>query len=240
MYAGVTSRLAAKGWHHDWLLGWRDICRATDERTAISFLFPKRGAGNKVPLMLSKKSPKDLSLLQSCLSSFVFDFCSRQKIGGTTMNFFIWEQLPVVSPDLVGGLPWDGDCVVTEWMSRRTLELNSVNFETRGLANELDDTEEAFQWDEERRRLLRAELDAAFFHLYGIERDDVEYIMETFPIVRKKDVAAFGSYRTKELILEVYDAMAQAMRTGEPYATILDPPPGEGPRHPESARADLT
>ena len=35
--------------------------------------------------------------------------------------------------------------------------------------------------------LLRAELDAAFFHLYGIDRDDVDYIMETFPIVKRKD-----------------------------------------------------
>jgi hypothetical protein len=83
---------------------------------------------------------------------------------------------------------------------------------------------------------MRAELDAAFFHLYGTERDDVDYIMETFPIVKKKDVQAFGSYRTKELILKVYDAMAQAIRTGEPYQTILDPPPGQGPRHPESSR----
>jgi hypothetical protein len=96
----------------------------------------------------------------------------------------------------------------------------------------LGDSGAPFRWDEERRRLLRAELDAAFFHLYGIERDDVDYIMETFPIVKKKDVAAFGSYRTKELVLEVYDAMNQAIRVKEPYRTILDPSPGQGPRHP--------
>ena len=80
---------------------------------------------------------------------------------------------------------------------------------------------------------MRAELDAAFFHLYGIERDDVDYIMETFPIVKRKDVERYGSFRTKELILDVYDAMGDAIRTGEPYQTILDPPPGHGSRHPE-------
>ena len=80
---------------------------------------------------------------------------------------------------------------------------------------------------------MRAELDAAFFHLYGIERDDVDYIMETFPIVKRKDEQRYGAFRTKELILDVYDAMAEAMRTGVPYQTILDPPPGQGPRHPE-------
>src|SRR5690606_33822645 len=87
-------------------------------------------------------------------------------------------------------------------------------------------------WDDERRFLIRCELDAAFFHLYGIERDDVAYIMETFPIVKKKDLQAHGSYRTKDTILDIYDAMAKAIETGELYQTVLDPPPGEGPRHP--------
>jgi hypothetical protein len=88
-------------------------------------------------------------------------------------------------------------------------------------------------WDDERRALLRAELDGAFFHLYGVNRDDVDYIMETFPIVKRKDQAKFGEYRTKRLILDVYDRMQKAIDSGEPYQTLLDPPPGQGARHPE-------
>ena len=96
-----------------------------------------------------------------------------------------------------------------------------------------------FRWDDSRRFLLRCELDAAFFHLYGIERDDVDYIMETFPIVKRKDEQAYGDYRTKLQILEIYDAMSRAIETGEPYQTLLDPPPAD-PRvaHPESTRPD--
>ena len=71
-----------------------------------------------------------------------------------------------------------------------------------------------FRWDEERRFLLRCELDAAYFHLYGIKRDDVDYIMETFPIVKRKDEKEYGEYRTKRVILEMYDAMAQRWRRG--------------------------
>jgi hypothetical protein len=66
-------------------------------------------------------------------------------------------------------------------------------------------------WDEERRFQLRCELDAAFFHLYGVERDDVDYIMETFPIVKRKDEQRYGEYRTKRVILELYDQYAAAM-----------------------------
>jgi hypothetical protein len=80
--------------------------------------------------------------------------------------------------------------------------------------------------------LLRAELDAAFFHLYGINRDDVDYIMETFPIVKRKDIAAHGTYRTKGTILDIYDAMAMARSASAEYQSPLTPPPGHGPRHP--------
>jgi hypothetical protein len=85
-----------------------------------------------------------------------------------------------------------------------------------------------FRWDPERRMVLRSELDAAMFHLYGItERKDVEYILDTFPIVRDADVRAFGDYRTKLLILDFWDAMGSAIRSGEHYVTRLDPPPVE-------------
>ena len=50
--------------------------------------------------------------------------------------------------------------------------------------------------------------------------------METFPIVKRKDEAKYGSYRTKELILEIYDKMTDAIANGTEYQTILDPPPG--------------
>ncbi len=88
-------------------------------------------------------------------------------------------------------------------------------------------------WDEERRFLLRAELDAVYFHRDGTAREDVDYILDTFPIVRRKDEAAYGEYRTKRVILEIYDAMAEAERTGVPYKTRLDPPPADPScRHP--------
>jgi hypothetical protein len=74
---------------------------------------------------------------------------------------------------------------------------------------------------------VSAELDACFFHLYGIERDDVDYIMDTFPIVRRNDEAAHGEYRTKRLILERYDAMAKANISGELYRTVLAPSPAD-------------
>jgi hypothetical protein len=64
-------------------------------------------------------------------------------------------------------------------------------------------------------------------------REDVDYILDTFPIVRRKDEAQHGEYRTKRVILEIYDAMQQAITTGQPYQTRLDPPPANGLTPPE-------
>ncbi len=54
----------------------------------------------------------------------------------------------------------------------------------------------------------RARLDALFFQLYGISRDDAAYILDTFPIVREDDEKSFGRYLTKELILAYMNAIA--------------------------------
>jgi hypothetical protein len=70
---------------------------------------------------------------------------------------------------------------------------------------------------------IRQSLLAAF----PTPRDAVSYIMDTFPIVRRKDEEKYnGDYRTKRVILEIYDAMQQATQTGQPYQTRLTPPPG--------------
>jgi hypothetical protein len=47
-----------------------------------------------------------------------------------------------------------------------------------------------------------------------------------FPIVKRRDEAQRGEYRTKRVILEMYDAMQRAIDTGELYQSRLDPPPG--------------
>ncbi|MFH1923384.1 MAG: hypothetical protein ABIP48_26270, partial [Planctomycetota bacterium] len=65
--------------------------------------------------------------------------------------------------------------------------------------------------------------------MFHTPRDAVDYIMETFPIVKRRDEKQHGEYRTKRVILEIYDAIATAIDTGQPYQTLLDPPPGPPP-----------
>ncbi|GAC1483859.1 MAG: hypothetical protein NVS2B12_38690 [Ktedonobacteraceae bacterium] len=144
------------------------------------------------------------------------------------MNFFIFKQLPVFPPKYYQILcSWYNTSTAGDWIYPRALELTYTAWDLEAFAKDCGYDGPPFRWDEERRFLLRCELDAAYFHLYGIARDDVDYIMETFPIVRRKDEKEHGEYRTKRVILEIYAELQRAIESGEPYQTRLDPPPAD-------------
>jgi hypothetical protein len=218
--AEVGTRLTKRGWDKKWLFGWRDITNATNERTLISTAIPRVAVGDKYLLAFVDRGAH---LLQANLSSFILDYVARQKFAGTSLKYYIVKQLPVLPPTAYGD--W------ADWIRDRVLELTYTAWDMEPFARDLGDDGPPFHWDKDRRFVMRCELDALFFHLYGINRNDVDYIMETFPIVKRKDIAAHGTYRTKDLILQIYDAITEATRTGTPYQTLLNQPPGHGPRH---------
>jgi N-6 DNA Methylase len=216
-------------WPRQWLLGWRDICRGTDERTAIFSVIPLSGVGHTSPLMLAQTDHLLFgTVLPPNLTSFVFDYVTRQKVGGTHLTYGYLNQLPVLPPEAYHRRgPWDGSTKLRDWITPRVLELTYTAWDLESFARDLGYEGPPFRWDPERRFILRCELDAAFFHLYGIGRDDADHIMESFHVVKRRDQAAHGEYRTKRVILEIYDHMARAIETGRPYQTPLDPPPVE-------------
>ena len=67
-----------------------------------------------------------------------------------------------------------------------------------------------YKWDSAERLDLMAELDAAFFLLYGVKRPDVEYILSTFSGIRKEGEVLLDGSSTCERILTYYDALSQA------------------------------
>ena len=94
----VEARL--QGWQRSWLLGFRNVARSTDERTAIFGLLPKAGVGNSLPVLLpSNISAPFVAGLVANFSTVPFDWVVRQKLAGVNMNFFYVEQFPVLPPD---------------------------------------------------------------------------------------------------------------------------------------------
>ncbi|MCL4821588.1 MAG: N-6 DNA methylase [Vicinamibacteria bacterium] len=215
----VGDRLEGR-WKQRWLMGWRDISRAVDRRTVIASVVPRYGVGDKFLLLLPRE-PAACPLILGALNSTVFDYCARQKVGGTSLKFFTMRQLPLLPPSAFASrTPWrtattleapegatSGDAAfldtptVSTWITTRVLELVYTTWDLQPFARDLGYEGPPFVWDSERRFTLRCELDAAFFHLYGIKEDDAAYILDTFPIVRQNDEKQYGGYRTKEQIL---------------------------------------
>ncbi len=239
-----------------WYLAFRDVTNTVNERTSIFSLVPWSAVGHKAPLVtFGQMSKYSLGFLANT-NSYVFDYVARQKLGGMSMSYFILKQLPALNPETyLQSCSWVNSdhaphLTYHAWLLPRVLELTYTAWDLAPFAEDvlpaLGDHPYAqfaaghaplapppFRWDEARRFLLRCELDAAFFHLYSIERDDVAYILDTFPIVKRKDEAAYGEYRTQRVILEIYDELARSTRTGVPYRTRLSPPAGDpGVCHP--------
>ena len=250
--AAVKNR--SQNWDASWNFATRDICRNTDVRTSICGAYPLSAVSGSYLFRAEILRYTNIVGLSANLSSFALDYGTRQKLGGTHLSLNYLKQLPVLPPVVYAQpCPWAPGEDHAAWLLPRVLELTYTAWDLQPFARDVlravgsrevgssggtllptPDSLPPYKWDEERRFLLRCELDAAYFHLYGIERDDVAYILETFPIVKRKDVAKYGEYRTQRVILEIYDELAEAMRSGVPYQTRLDPPPA----NPRVAHAD--
>src|SRR5574337_685 len=144
-------------------------------------------------------------------NSFVFDFVLRQKLQGQTVNLFILEQIPLIAPERfeesIGGVR------VADFVREQVLRLTYTAHDLALFARDLGYAGPPFRWDEADRRQRMAALDALFMHLYGLDEDDAAYVLESFPIVREQDLAAYGEYRTKTLVLQGMQRIAAGRLT---------------------------
>ena len=227
-------RMRLQDWNRDWLLGFKDVTGVTSTRLASFAIIPCAGVGHPYPLVLIRGNAQLHAILLSVLNSLVIEYMLRLKMQGLHLTYFLLKQLPVPAlQQFENRTEWDVAKTVREWLLPRVLELTYTAWDLEPFATDCGYTGPPFCWDEERRFLLCCELDAAYFHLYGLRRDDMDYILEIFPSVKRKDEQAHGEYRTKRVILNIYDTMQQAMETGTPYHTRLDPRPANGWTPPE-------
>jgi hypothetical protein len=199
----------------EWFISYKNVAAPTNIRTMIVSLLPLCGVGNSQPLILTNKiEPVKIVCLLANLSSFVLDFIARQKMGGQNLNFFIVEQFPVLPPDKYNKQL--GEIKLENFIKERVLKLVYVSNDMNKFANDLEFKGNPFTWDEETRLHLCCQLDAMYFILYDVDIKSVSYIMDSFHIVKEKDITKFGRYRTKELIESYY----KAYKSGDYNTTI--------------------
>ena len=203
-------------WDRKWLLGWRNVTDSrASARTIVACITPRAAVSNSFPLMMPSPDPQLVADLYANLLSIPFDYCARQKVAGLNLNYFIMRQLPALHPGAYAmSVPWVPSIQIRDWLLPRVLELTYTSWDLKAFAEDCGDDGPPFVWDSKRRFQLRCEIDAAFFHLYGISRDYTAYILDTFSILD----------RTKRVVLETYDALAAAAVKGVSYDSPLGPP----------------
>ena len=185
----------------------------------ISAILPKCAIGNSMGMLLpedeSRKAYAEWApLLQANIASFALDYCLRQKVQGQNINWYMVEQLPLVRPEQFAARI--GRWRVGDFIRGEVMRLSYTAWDLQPFARDLGYDGAPFEWDEEDRRHRIARLDALFFHLYGINRDDAAYILDTFPIVREQDEKGHGRFLTKDLVL----AYLNAVEAGDLKTTV--------------------
>jgi hypothetical protein len=203
-----------------WAIAFRDVARVTDVRTCIAAAIPEAAVGNTLPILI----PADGSvaayrrfgpLLLGNMNAFVFDFVARNKVQSAHLNWYILEQLPILPENAYERLV--GKARAADLLREEVLRLTFTSNDMKGFAEDLGYSGKPFEWDEECRRHSRARLDALYFMLYLVNREDAAYILDTFPIVRSQDEATFNRYVTKDLTL----AYMAAFEAGDTEAKVV-------------------
>jgi hypothetical protein len=205
------------------LLAFKDVTAATNERTAIFSFLPVVAVGNSAPLIFSPLNKRLLAALLANLCSLTVDFCARSKVGGLHLTLSHVRQLPALPPASYR----ESDL---SFITPRVLELTYTSQSMSPFAHDLGYDRPPFLWDEDRRALLRAELDAWYARAYGLSRDELRYILdpadvmgpdypsETFRVLKKNEIAKFNGYRTQRLVLDAWDRMERGeLHKPEPY-----------------------
>jgi len=222
----LQARLRANGWERGWLMGWRDICRNTDERTVISSTIPRVAVGHTAPLFFVEQPARLAACFLANWNVLALDYVARQKVGGTHLTYGYLKQFPMLPP-----AAYDKDSQA--FIIPLVLELTYTSHSMAPFARDLGHDGPPFAWDEERRALLRAELDAWYIRAYGLTREELRYILdpadaraadypsETFRVLKAGEIKRYGEYRTAKLVLQAWDRMERGeMRDTSPPIVV--------------------
>lgn len=195
-----------------WLAGWRNVTNATNERTMIASVIPRSGVGHSMPLFSSTRETQLLAALLANLDGLVLDYIARLKVGGVNLTYGFLKQFPILPPEAYG----ESDL---NFIVPRVLELTYTADDMNGWARDLCYDGPPFRFDSDRRALLRAELDAYYAGLYGLAREELQYILDpatthgpdypsvTFSALKNSEIKRYGEYRTQRLVLEAWDRL---------------------------------
>ncbi len=226
------NRQNQKNLRGDYAFHFRDVTGVYPHiRTAIGSICPAGPAGHKAPVItilntFSKKyDSQRILLFASIFCSLPFDYIVRNKLYSNSFSLTTLSQIPMPSPHLT--LKGDGPYnKLFLSLLKTALELSFTTWSLEPIGKALG-YEAPFVWNYERRFLLLREIDAFAAHLYGLSREELEYVLSTFQTLEQANIREYGDFRTKKIVIEAYDRMQLTMENGGEYRSLLDPPPAD-------------
>jgi len=199
-------------------IGIRDVSQSRNERTIIATVLlkeiiclhtintfkpfaiePKEEHLSESPLRspyVRRFKDRELFAATGLLNSVVFDFLMRTKVETHIVKR---ELLESQMPRLTAGEDY------FEYISERAARLNCYGERFAEMRERLGGIEPAT--DETERRRLQAEMDAAAFHTYGLDRPDTKFVLDDFHRVQNPRLMTEEYF---DLVLEKYDELAES------------------------------
>jgi hypothetical protein len=201
----------------EYRIGYRQVTNSTNERTLVATVLPKnvlcvntvttvqpyeikpdqRDIQKDILHDAYKKtfSDKELFVAVGLLNSLPFDFLMRTKVDSHIVMYKLRESQ---MPRLTEGDEW------FEYIWRRAARLNCYGEDFEEMRDRLGGIEPAIDPDE--REEIQAELDAASFHAYGLDREQTAFILDDFHQVRDPRQMTDEYF---DLVLEKYDELTE-------------------------------
>lgn len=207
----IAERLNYKKWSNRWILSFRSIASATNERSMIASVLPSKwGQGHSLCCLMPNVTEIDAACLLAILNSLVVDYCLRLKLSGMNVSNFFVKQLPILPPEAISEIS-------KSFIVQRVAKLTRCDNAVADVW--LKETNCFPVWNEHERLQLRCELDAHIAQLYGLTRDELDFVLdpseaespdypsETFPVLKNKELKRYGEFRTRRLVLEAFDKL---------------------------------
>lgn len=206
----INSKFVTVPGNIQWSLGFRGISNVNNHRTFIACIVAKYGYGNSLPIYLNdanniEEYKTNMPYMLANMNSFIFDYVVRQKIQSRNINAYMVEQLPFIHPSTY--TQRIDRIKIGEFIKEHVLHLTYTAQDMHAFAKDMGYDGEPFIWDEKDRMHRMAKLDALYFNLFEISEDDADYILSTFPIVKRLDEEKHGRYITRDLILNYMRAL---------------------------------
>jgi hypothetical protein len=190
-----------------WFLVYRNtMSTVADSRSCVVSLLPEVAIGNSLTYFTVLGGARVEAAVLACLNSLVVDYVLREKATGSNLNFYVMRQLPML--DLAAfevRAGWTDEGTILDFVVERVVRLIYSSHALSDFAQACGGPSEPLRLTELERLKIRCELDGLVCVLFGLEREDVAYMLERFTVLHRQEVRRYQKRATFECVLANYD-----------------------------------